>query len=176
MKWKLDLGLRDLLDLNQQNGVNSQTSINRVILIGHAYPLSRLTLVYENISYCRFKSNIFQTFRVGKSSNRLSLSLSFLSLSLSLSISLSYLLRLSPYLSFQKKEKKKSRPQLSDSHMSIKQHVAAKCILKSLIVHCSPWREMPVISRQIGLRHDRTSFDKKIQKKNGAGQHTAFFT
>ena len=24
---------------------------------------------------------------------------------------------------------------------------------------------MPVISRQIGLRHDRTSFDKKIQKK-----------
>ena len=27
------------------------------------------------------------------------------------------------------------------------------------------WREMSVISRQIGLRHDRTSFDKKIQKK-----------
>ena len=24
---------------------------------------------------------------------------------------------------------------------------------------------MPVISRQISLRHDRTSFDKKIQKK-----------
>ena len=38
------------------------------------------------------------------------------------------------------------------------------------------WREMPVISRQIGLRHDRTSFDKKNPKKNGAGQHTAFFT
>ena len=39
------------------------------------------------------------------------------------------------------------------------------------------WREMPVISRQISLRHDRTSFDKNIQKnKNGAGQHTAFFT
>ena len=35
---------------------------------------------------------------------------------------------------------------------------------------------MPVISRQIGLRHDRTSFDKKNPKKNGAGQHTAFFT
>ena len=34
------------------------------------------------------------------------------------------------------------------------------------------WREMPVISRQIGLRHDRTSFDKKkSKKKNGAGQH-----
>ena len=33
---------------------------------------------------------------------------------------------------------------------------------------------MPVISRQIGLRHDRTSFDKKKNpKKNGAGQHTS---
>ena len=31
-----------------------------------------------------------------------------------------------------------------------------------------PWREMPVISRQISLRHDRTSFDKKIQKKQMA--------
>ena len=39
------------------------------------------------------------------------------------------------------------------------------------------WREMPVISRQISLRHDRTSFDKKSKKKNnGAGQHTVFFT
>ena len=29
----------------------------------------------------------------------------------------------------------------------------------------APWREMPVISRQIGLRHDRTSLDKKNPKK-----------
>ena len=27
------------------------------------------------------------------------------------------------------------------------------------------WREMPVISRQIGLRHDRTSFDENQKKK-----------
>ena len=32
-------------------------------------------------------------------------------------------------------------------------------------VRGAPWREMPVISRQIGLRHDRTSVNKKIQKK-----------
>ena len=31
--------------------------------------------------------------------------------------------------------------------------------------HHGAWREMPVISRQIILRHDRTSFDKKIKKK-----------
>ena len=50
-------------------------------------------------------------------------------------------------------------------------------MISSLISSLScTWREMPVISRQIGLRHDRTSFDKKNPKKNGAGQHTAFFT
>ena len=34
------------------------------------------------------------------------------------------------------------------------------------------WREMPVISRQIGLRHDRTSIDKKKSKKKMAQANT----
>ena len=38
--------------------------------------------------------------------------------------------------------------------------------------HLIPWREMPVISRQIGLRHDRTSFDKKKSKKKMAQANT----
>ena len=36
----------------------------------------------------------------------------------------------------------------------------------------APWREMPVISRQIGLRHDRTSLDKKNPKKKMAQANT----
>ena len=60
--------------------------------------------------------------------------------------------------------------------------VVCKKPLRRLVVRivdqwCLPsWREMPVITRQIGLRHDRKSIDKNQKKKKWCRPHTAFFT